>query len=173
MIYVTVGTMFLDFRRLVVKMDEIAAKTGERVIIQKGLGTTLPERCEYFDFKSRDDVLELQRQARVIVCHGGVAVLDALKVRRPLIVVPRLRRFREHLNDHQLDIAEGIERRGWGRMVLDIAELEDACMNPPPPPPKDYVPGRHRLVAAVREMVDRVSARKRAASQDAPGKRQA
>ena len=65
MIYVTVGTMFLDFPRLILRADEIAAETGERVLVQIGLGKTLPEHCEYFDFKPRDEVLAISSARRV------------------------------------------------------------------------------------------------------------
>ncbi len=159
MIYVTVGTMFLDFPRLVLKMDEIACATGERVVVQTGLGRTLPRACEYFDFRPRADVLAIQCEARVIVCHAGIgSVIDALSTRRPLLVVPRLKRFREHMNDHQLDVAQAVENRGWGRMVLDIDALPAACADPPAVP-ESYRPAQHRLVEAVRDTVERVTAR--------------
>lgn len=157
MIYVTVGTMFLDFSRLLSKMDEIAAKRGEQVIMQIGMSAFLPAHAEYFDFKSREETLVLQRDARVIVAHAGIgATLDALAVRRPFVLVPRRKQFKEHLNDHQLDIAEIVQRRRWGRMVLDIADLESACADPLPFP-ETYRPAREPLVAAVRDMVDRVA----------------
>lgn len=160
MIYVTVGTMFLDFPRLIRKMDAIAAGSGERIIVQTGLGNTFPAQCEHFAFKPREEVLELQRQARVIVCHAGIgSVLDALEVRRPIIVVPRLTKFREHMNDHQLDIAQAVARRRWGRMILDIDELPAACAAPPEAP-QSYRPAKQRLVSAVRDMVERIAAKK-------------
>ena len=91
MIYVTLGTMFLDFPRLIRKLDQIAQATGERTIIQIGLGRTYPKHCAYFDFKPRHEIMQLQRDARLIVCHAGIgSVLDALEARRPFIVVPAL-----------------------------------------------------------------------------------
>ena len=158
MIYVTLGTMFLDFPRLIFKMDEVAADTGEEIIVQTGMGKTLPRRCAHFDFKPRLEVLDVQRRARVIVCHAGIgSVLDALGVRRPFIVVPRLKRFREHMNDHQLDLARAVEGRGWGRMILNIDDLPGACANPPPVP-ENYNPAKAQLVSAVREILARLAA---------------
>lgn len=155
MVYVTVGTMFLDFGRLIRKADEIAEATGERFVVQTGLCTTVPAHCEHFDFRSRDEVLEIQAEARVIICHGGIGtVLDALEAGRPFIVVPRRASYNEHLTDHQLDLAEAVERRGWARMVLDMDDLPEACANPAPIP-EDYAPARHRLVEMVREAVER------------------
>lgn len=161
MIYVTVGTMFLDFPRLIRKMDDIARKTNERVVVQTGLGTTFPEYCEHFDFKSREEVLALQREARVIVCHAGIgSVMDALRARRPAIVVPRLKKFNEHMTDHQIDVARAVESRRWGRMVFDIDDLDEACAKPPPVP-ENYRPATARLVSAVRDAIERVAANPR------------
>jgi beta-1,4-N-acetylglucosaminyltransferase len=161
MIYVTVGTMFLDFPRLLNAMDGLAGKTGERVVMQIGMSPLRPEHAEFFDFKPREDVVSLQREARVIVCHAGIgAVQDALEVGKPFVVVPRLKRFNEHTNDHQLDLAEAVQRRGWGRMVLDISELEAACLQPANPP-AEYRPAREPLVNAIRNAVEHLTAGRR------------
>jgi beta-1,4-N-acetylglucosaminyltransferase len=157
MIYVTLGTMFLDFERLVNAMDDIARDTGEQVVIQLGMSTCRPENCAYFDFLPREEVLEIQRHARVIVGHAGIGTaLDALSVGKPFITVPRLKRFKEHMNDHQIEIADAIERRGWGRKILNMGELAAACAEPPAAP-EDYRPNKEPLIAAVRSMVERVS----------------
>lgn len=154
MIYVTLGTMFMDFGRLVRKMDDIAQTTGEQVIIQTGLAATLPRHCEHFDFKPHAEVLALQSSARLVVAHAGIGVtMDALHSGRPLVLVPRLKRFQEHMNDHQIEIARAVQQRGWGRMVLDIDDLDAWCHTPPPPVPF-YQPDRERLIGYVRHYVD-------------------
>lgn len=160
MIYVTVGTMFLDFPRLLNAVGQIAVRTGERTVVQRGMSATTPANCECFEFKPRDEVLALQRDARVIIAHAGIgSVMDALEARRPLIVVPRLKKFNEHLNDHQVDLAEAVERRGWGRMIVNMDDLSGAVAEPPPVP-ETYRAAKHRLVAAVRDKIERVAAAK-------------
>ncbi len=154
MIYVTIGTMHLAFPRLIRKVDEMAHATGERFVVQTGLDTVLPEHCEHFDFKPREEVEAIQREARVIVAHAGIgSVIDALKAGRPLVVVPRLKKFREHNNDHQLDLARAVERRGWGRVVTEIDELGDACANPPPAH-ENYSPAKEEMIRAVRAAIE-------------------
>ncbi len=154
MIYVTIGTMHLPFTRLIRKMDEIAHATDEKVVVQTGLEKELPEHCDHFDFKPREEVEAIQREARVVVAHAGSgSVIDALKAGRPLVVVPRLKRFGEHNNDHQLDLARVLRARGWGRVVTEIGELEDACANPPPAL-ENYTPARDELVRAVRSAIE-------------------
>lgn len=157
MIYVTLGTMFLDFERLVRRMDGIAYRTGERVIVQLGLSKIVPLHCECFDFKSHAEILKIQQEARVLVCHAGIgATLDALQAKRPFVLVPRLKRFNEHMNNHQIEIAEAVARRGWGRMVMDIEDLDEACTHPMPFP-EHYRPAKEGLILAVKRMVDRVA----------------
>ncbi|GMU93147.1 MAG: hypothetical protein AMXMBFR4_22050 [Candidatus Hydrogenedentota bacterium] len=160
MIYVTVGTMFLDFPRLILKMDEIAEVTGERIVMQIGLGNTIPRHCEYFDFRPREQVLAIQREARLVVCHAGIgSVSDALRVGRPLVVVPRLKRYKEHMNDHQLDLGRAIEKRGWGKLILDVNDLPEACANPYYS--KAYhKPASEGLVQEIREFIRVVASRK-------------
>ena len=154
MIYVTIGTMHLGFPRLIRKVDEIADATAEKIIVQTGLDKHLPAHCEHFDFKPREEVEAIQREARVIVAHAGIgSVIDALKAGRPLVVVPRLKRFGEHNNDHQLDLAGAVERRGWGRIVTEIGDLEDACANPPPAH-ENYAPAKDELIRAVRSAIE-------------------
>lgn len=150
MIYVTVGTMYLDFPRLVHAVDAIAESTGERVVFQTGLCTTLPEHCEHFDFKPREEVLSIQRDARVIVCHAGIgSVIDALRLEKPVVVVPRRKQFGEHNNDHQMELAEAVARRGWGRIVLNIETLREVCANPPEAY-QGYSPAKDALVEHIR-----------------------
>jgi len=157
MIYVTVGTMFLDFPRLIEAMDEIARTRDEDVIIQTGMGATVPKYASHFDFRDREEVQAIQNRARMIVCHAGIgAVQDALAVRRPIVVAPRLKRWGEHMNDHQLDLARAVESRGWGRMVMDVAELAGLCASPPPAP-ANYQPASAALVDSIRGDIARLT----------------
>lgn len=153
MIYGTVGTHDSDFGRFITALDAIAQATDERVVIQTGLSTTMPHHAEHFAFKPRDEVLAIQNQARVIVCHAGIgSIIDAMKAGKSLIVVPRLKRFGEHNSDHQLDIARAIEQRGWGASVTDVGDLTALCANPPEPK-QDYQPDKERLIRSVRNAI--------------------
>ena len=154
MIYATVGTMHLPFVRLIRSLDAIALKSDEEVVVQTGLDTALPENCTHFAFKSRDEVLAIQSEARVVVCHGGIgSVTDVLQLGRPLIVVPRRARYGEHNNDHQMDLAQAVEKRGWGRLILDIEDLAEACAKPPQPY-ADYAPAKAPLLEALRRAAE-------------------
>jgi UDP-N-acetylglucosamine transferase subunit ALG13 len=43
-----------------------------------------------------------------------------------MVIVPRFKKYREHNNDHQLEIAEAIKERPWVRVVEDLDLLEES-----------------------------------------------
>ena len=109
--------------------ERIKALTGDldhaNVLFQKNSTASVeffpfPEQPEPGSHEDRATQLEdrialltIQREARVIVCHAGIGCIqDALEVKRSLLVVPRLRRFNEHMNDHQVDLAGGRDGAG-------------------------------------------------------------
>lgn len=127
MILVTVGNHYLGFDRLVKKMDEIAATTREKVIVQNGSTRYEPVHCEYFDFVEYRKMQQLNREARMIVSHSGVgSILTALELNKPMILVPRLKRFNEVYDDHQLEIAEALAGYRSIRVVYDVDRLPEA-----------------------------------------------
>lgn len=130
MIFVTVGSHYEGFERLVKKMDEIAGKIDEKVIMQIGYGRYKPKNAEYFDFKNYSEFRELIQKARVVVCHGGVgAIITALEQGKPTIVVPRLKKYGEIIDNHQLEITGMLSKEGKIMAVYDIDQLEKVLEN--------------------------------------------
>lgn len=121
------GTHNQGFDRLAKRVDEIAKGVGEDVIIQRGHTAYTPKHASFFDFATRDEMRRLVKKARVIVSHGGAgSIIFALSAGKPVVVVPRLKRYGEHVNDHQLELARALEEGGKVRAVYDIEELETA-----------------------------------------------
>jgi UDP-N-acetylglucosamine transferase subunit ALG13 len=122
MIFVTIGTSE-PFDRL---LDAVPV-VDERVVVQAGRSRVQPKGAEIFDFLPFDDVDQLMREARVIVMHAGVgSVLAAVRNGKRPLVVPRLRRFGEAVDDHQLEFARRLDGRGLVRLVEDPQQLAAA-----------------------------------------------
>jgi len=129
LILVTVGLMY-GFERLVKEMDGIAGRMDEAVIMQIGDTTYKPKNAIYFRFTSNEGIDRLYEDARVVVCHAGVgSILTALEHGKPVIAVPRRKKYGEHVDDHQLDIAGEMEKEGRITVVHDVGELEDVLTN--------------------------------------------
>lgn len=128
MIFVTVGTHYQGFERLIRKMDEIAGKIDDEVVMQIGYTDYEPKNAKWFKFLEKEgDILDLYKKANIIVAHAGAGtLLTALSFGKPLVVVPRLKKFGEHVDDQQLELAEALEKMGRAIAVYNAEDLEEA-----------------------------------------------
>jgi beta-1,4-N-acetylglucosaminyltransferase len=132
LIFVTIGTADkgIEFTRLIVAMDEIAGKIEEEVIMQIGSIEYKPKHAQYFRYTTFVKALSFFQRATLVVGHGGTGtILNALRFEVPLILVPRRIQYGElDRDDHQLEIAQRLEGRGWVEVVYDMEELESKVM---------------------------------------------
>jgi Uncharacterized conserved protein len=68
------------------------------------------------------------QKSNIIVSHGGPSTfMKSLSLGKKTVVVPRLKKFNEHVNNHQLDFAERVSDMGYGIIVVkDIDDLDEA-----------------------------------------------
>lgn len=161
MIFVTVGTHEQPFDRLVQYMDNMRREGDfdEEVVIQTGYSTYEPNCCIWQNFYTYQQMVNFVERARVVITHGGpssfVMPLQAGKIP---IVVPRQKRFHEHVNDHQVDFCDRVSRRiniillamnveEVGKMIRDYDEIV-ASMR------KGYVSNNSRFCDQLEEIVD-------------------
>ena len=114
------------FDRLLKKMDEIAGSIDEELVMQIGHTQFRPQNAKWFDFTTEAGIKEWCKKARVVVTQPAMSVLDAQEVGTPVIVVPRLKKYKEVINDHQLYFARELERQGKVIAVYDVDQLEEA-----------------------------------------------
>jgi len=128
LIFVTVGTADkgIEFTRLIVAMDEIAGKLEEEVIMQIGSIEYEPKHTQHFRYATFAEALSFFQRASLVVGHGGAGtVLNSLRFKVPLVLVPRRLQYGElDRDDHQLEIAQRLEGKGWVEVVYDMGELE-------------------------------------------------
>lgn len=151
----TIGLMY-GFDRLIKEMDEIAGRVGEEVIMQIGETTYEPKNARYFRFASKEEMDGLYDDARVVVCHAGVgSILTALEHGKPVIAVPRRKKYGEHIDDHQLDISGELEKQGRITVVCDGGDLEGALGDVSAASVTKL--GRGQLVESLRAYIDRLA----------------
>lgn len=122
MIFVTVGTHEQPFNRLVKCIDELKHKNviKEEVIIQTGYSTYEPKYCKWSNLFTYQDMVKYVDEARIVVTHGGPSsFIMALQIGKIPIVVPRQKKFNEHVNDHQVEFAKAVEMRQGNIIVVD------------------------------------------------------
>ena len=122
MLFVTVGMHTQPFDRLVRAADDLAALVEEQVIIQRGVSTYMPRFAEYVDFADETRFGEWMAAARVVISHGGIgSALEVLQAGKPLVIVPRMARHGEHIDDHQFELAEALAEQKWAVTVVELS----------------------------------------------------
>ena len=114
MIFVTVGTHEQQFNRLVKYMDNFSSSkvVNDDIIIQTGYSTYVPQHCEWKKFFPYQEIEKNVARARIVITHGGPSsFIMPLRMGKIPIVVPRQKKFEEHVNDHQLEFCEAVALR--------------------------------------------------------------
>lgn len=127
MIFVTVGTHEQAFNRLIQKNDELKRDglIKDEVIMQTGFSTYKPKYCKWKKLIPYQQMKQYVDEARIVITHGGPAsFIMPLQVGKVPIVVPRQKKFDEHVNDHQLEFARNVaQRMGTIIPVEDVEEI--------------------------------------------------
>jgi beta-1,4-N-acetylglucosaminyltransferase len=125
MIFVTVGTNEAPFDRLLRAVDHLPR--NEPLVVQYGSSAVRPLDATCVDFLPFDELVNHVRAARAIITHAGVgSVMVALANGSRPIVLPRLRRFGEAVDDHQVPLARRLAGGGLVSLVEDVELLAEA-----------------------------------------------
>lgn len=126
MILVTVGMSEFPFDRLLHAVDGLR-DDGEALVVQHGASAVRPARARCHAYVPFTVLGELMSEARAIVSHAGVGsiALALMHGKRP-VAVPRLRRHRESVDDHQIAFARRLERDGLVSVLEDLSSLPEA-----------------------------------------------
>ena len=127
MIFLTVGTQF-PFDRLVKSVDEIIGQSGveEEVFAQISDSSYRPQNFQAVSSLKKHLFDKYIREASGIISHAGVGTITiALEAGKPLLVMPRLKRYGEVVNDHQLPLAKRFELLGHVLVAYEAEELPE------------------------------------------------
>jgi UDP-N-acetylglucosamine transferase subunit ALG13 len=139
-LFVTIGTSD-PFDRLLAAVA--ALPPGEEIVAQCGDSAVRPANASCVGFLGFEELTGLVARARIVVMHAGAgSVLTALAAGRRPVVVPRLRRFGEAVDDHQVEFGRSLAAAGLVTMVEDPAGLPEAIAGAPTRPAARAADGR-------------------------------
>ena len=107
MIFITLGSQKFQFNRLLRAVDEQVSegKITEEIFAQIGASDYSPKNFEYKEYLNREEFVEWQNKADIEITHGGTgAIIGAVKKGKKVIAIPRLAKYGEHVDDHQLQL---------------------------------------------------------------------
>ena len=157
MIFVTLGTNDEEFTRLLKAIDkEIENGTiKEKVIVQAGCTKYKSKNMEILDLVPRDEFDRLIEECDLLITHGGVgSILTGINKGKKVIAVPRLSKYKEHGNDHQLQIVDNFSERKYIIGVKDMNKLGKAIEKARTFKPQKFVSNTHNIINMIEEYID-------------------
>ena len=129
MIFVTVGTHQQPFERLVRALDALPA---DQLVVQHGPARPPVGVARAAPYMSFAEMLGYFEAAQTVITHAGVgSILCATNAGHVPIVVPRLKRLGEHVDDHQAELIRELDRTGTVLAVWDVERLGRALTDVP------------------------------------------
>jgi UDP-N-acetylglucosamine transferase subunit ALG13 len=157
MVLVLLGTQNNSFVRLLEQVENCinVGLIKEEVIVQAGYTNYHSNKMKILDFVSSSQLKELIDKADLIITHGGVgSIITSIKSGKKVIAVARLEKYKEHVNDHQLQIVKNFNDKDY------IVGLEDACLlkkaleNINSFVPKKYISNAQNILDIVSNYID-------------------
>ncbi|MCI8777546.1 MAG: hypothetical protein HFI87_00110 [Bacilli bacterium] len=128
MILVTLGTQDKSFTRLLeaIQKQINLGNIKERVVVQAGCTKFDSNNMEMFDLIPMDDFDKLIEECDLLITHGGVgSIIAGLNRGKKVIAAARLKKYKEHVNDHQLQIIDNFSKKGYILKLDNFEKLDE------------------------------------------------
>jgi len=129
-IFVTAGTtpfQFVRLERLVIRLSDLYP--GKKILFQiRNLTKSdFASSVMVKDSLSQDRFTDVIKKAEIIVTHAGFATIMQIlqNAKTKPLVMPRLKKYNEHVNDHQLYFVRFMEKKGLVSLVRNSRNIKN------------------------------------------------
>ena len=158
-LFVPLGTQKFPFNRLIKALNALVEKgvfKPEEIVMQSSIYEIEPKFTHY-ELIPASQFEELIEKAELVITHSGVnSIISCMKRKKPLIIVPRLKKYGEHVDNHQVEIAQLMKQKFDVIVVEDMKDLEGAIKEAKNHVYKQWVSHNSELVSAIRDIVDKL-----------------
>ncbi len=158
MILVLLGTQNNSFHRL---LEEIQKNINngnikEQVVVQRGHTKFESNDMTLYNEVPLTEFEKLIDDASLVITHGGVgSIISSIEKEKKVIAVPRLKKYKEHVNDHQLDIIKSFDDMGHIIGVAGVEELENALKRVSTFEPKKYIKNTGNILKIIEDFIEK------------------
>lgn len=159
MILVLLGTQNNSFHRLLENIEKLIENNTikEEVIVQAGYTKYQTEKMKIIDFIQKEELENLQQKADLIITHGGVgSIIQCIVKGKKVIAVPRLHQYEEHVNDHQKEIVELFNKKGYILGIQGVEELAQAIIKVANFEPNKYQQNNEKMLKIIEDFIEKV-----------------
>ncbi len=157
MIFVVLGTQDKPFDRLLKVIDK-AVKDGvicDKIIVQAGETKFYSDNMELRTIIPMNEFNELIKKSDLIICHAGYGILSsALEAGKKVLAAARLSEYGEHQNNHQCDILDYYEHKGYIMALRDFSKFNETYETLKFFEPKKYNVSFEKLTKFICDYID-------------------
>lgn len=157
MIFVCLGTQDFQFDRLLEKLDQLIERKviQEEVFAQVGYSNYVPLRYGYKKFINFDEFDACLDNCNFVITHGGTGtIIKAIRKGKKVIAVPRLKKYGEHVDDHQKEIIETFREKNLVCGLDDLEQLEEAITRIEKFTPESFVSGNAKIITILNNFIN-------------------
>lgn len=159
MIFITLGTQDKPFPRILdaVQKEIDSGNIKDKVIVQAGCTKYKSKDMQLFDFLPREEFSKQLEKCDLLITHGGVgSIIGGLKLGKKIIAVPRLAKYKEHINDHQKQIINIFDKEGYIIGINDLKDLPQALKKAMRFKPKKYISNTPKFIKMLTDIIDNI-----------------
>ena len=157
MIFVVLGTQKFQLNRLLQKLDEYVEQglLTDEIYAQIGNSTYKPRHYAYKDFMDKKEFDATIAKADLVIAHSGVGtIITAIHAKKPVVVFPRLAKYKEHVDDHQLDIARAFEMKKYVLCCYENDDLLEKIIKCKDFQFDEYVSQQKQIIGIIKNFLD-------------------
>lgn len=156
MIFISVGSQKFQFNRLLAEIDRLIENNTitDEVFAQIGNSDYKPRNYKYVDFMTQDDFNKLIAKSDIIITHGGTGVIiNSIKKGKKVIAIPRLSKYKEHVDDHQIQLINEFKELNLIEAIHEVDELEKAIKKIKEKRYNKYISNTSKIVESIEKFL--------------------
>lgn len=156
-IFIPLGTQKFPFGRLINAFNSLVERGvfAEDEIVMQSTVYDVEPKFKHVGLISLDEFNHYLNESEIIVTHAGVnSIISCMNRKKAFIVVPRLSKYGEHVDDHQLEIAKLMESQFNVLVLWDMMLLEQLLEHAKQHIYKPWVSKKDVLIQCIRESIE-------------------
>lgn len=125
-IFVPLGTQRFPFRRLIDAFNLMVEKGlyQENEILMQSFVYPSKPLFKHVNLIPKEEFDKYVDEAEVVVTHSGVnSIISCMNREKPLVICPRFSKYKEHIDDHQSEIANLMREKYDVLVCRDMRDL--------------------------------------------------
>ena len=158
MIFVTLGTQDKPFTRLLeaIQKQIDAGIIKDKVIVQAGYTKFESDDMKIYELINMDEFDKLIKECDILITHGGVgSITGGLMHGKKVIAAARLKEYKEHTNDHQVQIIEVFSKAGYILKLDDFDKLDEVLRKSKKFKPKRFISNTDKFINNLKNYIEK------------------